>query len=79
MAVHYNEKTELSTTKSVGRKIIESSVENFNTEEEIDFDNLIIPGNYSDYVILEEERKTISKNYEVWIKNKKRYGEGGYC
>ena len=43
------------------------------------FYEFTIPSDYSDYVILEEERKTISKNYEVWIKNKKRYGEGGYC
>ena len=34
------------------------------------FDDLTIPGDYSDYDILEEEKETISKNDEVWFKNK---------
>ena len=35
------------------------------------FDDLTIPGDYSDYDILEEEKENISKNDEVWVKNKK--------
>ena len=35
------------------------------------FDDLTIPSEYSDYDILEEEKETISKNDEVWIKTKK--------
>ena len=35
------------------------------------FDRLTIPVDYSDYDIFEEERETISKNDEVWVKTKK--------
>ena len=38
------------------------------------FDELTIPGDYSDYDILEEEKETLSKKYEVWVKNKNSYG-----
>ena len=38
--------------------------------------NLTIPGDYSDYNILEEEKETISKNDEVWIKTKKEIWRG---
>ena len=37
----------------------------------MDFDDLTIPGDYSDYDILEEWKETISKNDEFWFKNKK--------
>ena len=37
----------------MARKIIETPDENFDTEEEMDFDDLTIPGDYSDYDILE--------------------------
>ena len=40
-------------------------------EEEMSFDELTITGNYSDYNILEEEKETITKNYDVWVKTKK--------
>ena len=43
------------------------------------FYDLTLPGNYRDYDILEEGKETISTNYEVWVKTKKRYGEGEYC
>ena len=62
VAVHYTENTELSTTESVARQMTKNPIENVNTEEEIYFDDLAIPGNYSDYDILEEEQETISKN-----------------
>ena len=35
------------------------------------FCDLTIPVDYSDYDILEEEKETISKNDEVWVKTKK--------
>ena len=41
----------------------------------MDFYDLTIPGDYSDYDILEEEKETISLNDEVWVKIKSRYGE----
>ena len=34
------------------------------------FGDLTITGDYSDYDILEEEKETISKNDESWIKTK---------
>ena len=49
----YGAKTELSTSVSVARKIIETPDENVDTGEEIDFEDLTIPGDYSDYAILE--------------------------
>ena len=36
-----------------------------NTEEEMDFDDLTITGNYSDYDILAEEKETITENDNV--------------
>ena len=63
--------TELSTSESVPRKITETPDENVDTEEEISFGDLTITRDYSDYYILEEEKETISKNDEVWVKNKK--------
>ena len=46
----------------------EISVETVNTEEEIDFDDLAIPVDYTVYGILGEEKETISNNDEVWVK-----------
>ena len=40
------------------------------------FDDLTIPGDYSDYDILEEEKENISKNDEVWVKTKKEIWRG---
>ena len=59
----------------MARQMTELPVQNANTEAEMDFDNLTIPGDYSDYDIL-DENKTISLNYEVWVKLKWIYGEG---
>ena len=36
------------------------------------FNNFTIPVDHSDYDILEEEQKTMSKNDEVWIKTKQQ-------
>ena len=44
MALHYNKNTKLTTTESVEREIIELPVDNVNTEEEMDFGELTIPG-----------------------------------
>ena len=56
MAVHSTENTELTTTESVARKLTEHPVENVNTEEEMAFYDLTIPGDYSDYEIFDEEK-----------------------
>ena len=37
-------------------QLTENSYEKVDTEEEMDFDDLAITGNYSDYDILEEEK-----------------------
>ena len=42
----------------------------------MDFDDLNIPGDYSDYDIREEEKETISLNDEVWVKTKKQIWRG---
>ena len=63
--VHSTENTELITTESVVVQIKDSPVENSNIEEEMDFDDLTIPDNYSDCDILEEEKEPISLNDEV--------------
>ena len=41
----------------------------------MDFDNFIIPGDDSDYDILEEEQEIKSLNNTVWVKTKKIYGK----
>ena len=46
--------TELSTSASVARKLIENTEENVDTEEEMAFNDLTVPSNYSDHDILEE-------------------------
>ena len=68
--------TELSTSDSVARKLTQNTDENVNTEEEMDFDDLTITGNYSDYDLLEEEKETITKNDDVWVKTKKEKWRG---
>ena len=42
----------------------------------MDVDDLTINGNYSDYDILEEEKETITKNVNVWVKTKKYIWRG---
>ena len=49
----------------------ELPVENIDTKEEMAFDDLTIPGDYSDYDILEEEQETTYLDYTVWVKTKK--------
>ena len=68
--------TELSTSESGARIITETPDENVDTEEEMDFDDLTITGNYSDYDILEEEKETITKNDNIWFKTKKEILRG---
>ena len=43
--------TEISTSESVARKMIETPNENVDTRKEMDFDDLTIPGGYSGYDI----------------------------
>ena len=42
----------------------------------MDFDDFTIPGDYSDNDNLEEEKETILKNSEVWVKAKKEIWRG---
>ena len=46
--------TEISTSESVAREMTYIPDENVDTEEEMAFDSLTIPGYYSDYDILED-------------------------
>ena len=62
--------TELSISDSVARKLTENTDEYVDTEKEMDFDDLTIIGNYSDYDNLDEEKETITKNDDVWVKLK---------
>ena len=39
-------------------------------EEEMPSEELTITGDYSDYDIFEEEKDTITKNDNVWVKTK---------
>ena len=78
MDVCLDQNNELITTDSIARQRTEIQVENVNTEEEIDFDDLTITGDYSDYDILEEEKGLYPKMMKFGSKLKKRYEEGGY-
>ena len=60
----------------MARKLTKHSDDKVDTEEEMDFDDLTITGNYSDYVILDEEKETITKNNNVWDKTKKEIWRG---
>ena len=71
--------TELSTSESVARKDTETPDENVDIEEAMYFDDLTIPGDYSDYDILEEEKNLYPKMMKFGLKLKRGYGEGGYC
>ena len=62
---------ELSTYALVARQLTENPDDMMNTEEEMDFYDLTITVNYSDYDILEEEKETITKNENVWVRTKK--------
>ena len=68
--INVAKKTELSTPEKVASKMTETPYENVDTEEKLAFDDLNIPGDYSDYNILEEEKETISRNNEVRVKTK---------
>ena len=63
--------TELSTSTLVVRQLTENPYDMVDVEEEISYEDLTITGDYSDYDILEEEKDTITKNDDVWVKTKK--------
>ena len=63
--------TDLSTSTLVAKKLTENADDMVDAEEEISSDNFTITGDYSDYDILEEEKDTIAKNDNVWVKTKK--------
>ena len=52
-------------------QLTENPDDMMDTEEEVSFGDLIIIGNYSDYGILEEEKKTTTKNNNIRVKTKK--------
>ena len=72
----YTENIQIITSESVTRKMTYTPDENIDTEEEMDFDDLTIPGDYSDYDIFEGEKENISLNDEVWVKSKKDIWKG---
>ena len=53
------------------RQLTENADYMVDEEKEMSSDDLTITGDYSDYGILEEEKNTISKKYDVWVKTKK--------
>ena len=61
-------KTKLSTFALVARKLTESQDEMVDAKEEISSNEWTITGDYINYDILEEEKETITKNYNVWVK-----------
>ena len=63
--------TELSTSDLVSRYFTENTYDKVDTEEEMSFDDLTTTGNYSDYDISEEEKETINKNDNIWVKTEK--------
>ena len=71
--------TELSTSESAASKMTENSDENVDTEEEMDFDDLIIPGDYSDYDFWRKKKKLYPKMIKFGSKLKKRYRGVEYC
>ena len=77
MAVNSTENTELASTEYVVRKTTELPVENVDTEEETDFYDLTIPGDYSDYGILYREKKLYQIIMKLGSNPKRRYRDGG--
>ena len=59
---------ERTTNDTKDNEMTEHQVENEDTVEEIDFYELTLPGDDSEYYILEEEHETISLNYIAWVK-----------
>ena len=70
--------TDLSTSTLVARQLTENADDIVDAEEELSCDDLTITGEYSDYDILEEEKGTISKKDDVWVKTKNKYVEEEY-
>ena len=63
----------------MARQFTENLDEKVDIEEEMDFYDLAITGNYSYYDILEEEKKILPKMTTFGSKLKIRYEEGEYC
>ena len=62
---------DLSVSNLVATQWTENADDMMEEGKEFSSDDLISTGGYSDYKILEEEKDYISKNYFVWVKNKK--------
>ena len=65
----------ITTYNTVENKMTENQVENKDTAEEMDFDELTITGD-SYYHIFEEEHELISLNNIVWVKVNKAIWQG---
>ena len=76
LETNVTKKTELITSALVARQLTENQYDKVDAEEEMSFENLTISGNYSDYDILEEEKETITKNDDIWVKTKKEILRG---
>ena len=52
------------------RQLTENQDDMVDAEKGMSSEDLTITGNYSNYDILEEEKVTITKNNNVWVKTK---------
>ena len=68
MKYNVTKNTELSTSTLVSRQLKENTYDMVDSEEEISSEDFTITGNYSDYNILEEDKDTMTKNDDVWVK-----------
>ena len=68
--------TELSNSALVAIQLTENTYDMMDAEKEMSSEDLTITGNYSDYDFLEEEKDTITKNDDVWVKTKKEIWRG---
>ena len=68
--------TELSNSALVAIQLTENTYDMMDAEKEMSSEDLTITGNYSDYDFLEEEKDTITKNEDVWVKTKKEIWRG---
>ena len=56
----------------MARQLTENVYDMLDAKEEMSSDDLTITGDYSYYDILEEEKDTIAKKYDVWVKTKQK-------
>ena len=76
MESNVTKNTELSTSTLVARQLTENTDDMVDAEEEMSSEDLTITGDYSVYDILEDEKDTITKKNDDWVKTRK-YIQGG--